>query len=125
MIPGAGVAWCKRIIVKKNWSKEKVEREARRVQTLRKRRRTRQEGRLETKDLGDTRPLYLRRKRTTMNGIGMWSSGQRSHPGSGGTLQKALYEIFSLRIVTQKARAYVASRKTKVDNVERSALSKW
>ncbi|PNF35279.1 hypothetical protein B7P43_G04804 [Cryptotermes secundus] len=37
------------------------------------------------KDLGGRRLLCLRKERTTTNGVGEWSSGQRSHLGSGGT----------------------------------------
>jgi hypothetical protein len=46
------------------------------------------------KDLGGRLPLCLRKERATTNGIGWWSSGQRSHVGSGETLNKTLYEIF-------------------------------
>jgi hypothetical protein len=52
-------------------------------------------------DLGGRWPLYLRKERTTMNGIGGWSSGQRSHLGSGETLKKTLYEIFRGKITKQ------------------------
>jgi hypothetical protein len=54
-----------------------------------------------TEDLGDRRPLHLRKERTTTNGIGWWSSGQRSHLGSGGTRKKTLYEIFRRKIAKQ------------------------
>jgi hypothetical protein len=45
------------------------------------------------------RLLCLRKERTTVNGIGRWSSGQRSHVGSRGTLKKTLYEIFGGKIM--------------------------
>jgi hypothetical protein len=50
------------------------------------------------KDLGGKWLLCLRKKRRTTNGIREWSSGQRSHLGSGGTLKKTLYEIFRGKI---------------------------
>jgi hypothetical protein len=103
MIPGAGVAWRTRNVVRKNWTRAKVERGTGRVRTLWKRVRTRQEGKMGIKDLGGRWPLYLRNKRTTMDGIGGWSSGQRSHLGSGGNLKKTLYEIVSMKIAKQKA----------------------
>jgi hypothetical protein len=56
----AAVAWRKRNNVTNNWTKDKVERGTRRVRTLRKRLRTRQEGRMGIKDLGGRRPLCLR-----------------------------------------------------------------
>jgi hypothetical protein len=46
-----------------------------------------------------------------MNGIGGWSSGRRSRLGSGGTLKKALYEIFRGKKAKQIAGSIVASRK--------------
>jgi hypothetical protein len=65
------------------------------------------------KDLGGKRPLYLRKERTTANDIRGWSSGQRSHLGSGGTLKKNLYEIFREKKAKQIAGSYVASQKQK------------
>jgi hypothetical protein len=64
----AKVAWRKRNFIRKNWTMDKVEREARRVWTH-------QDGRMGRKDLGSRQPQYLR-KETTTNGIGGWSSGQ-------------------------------------------------
>jgi hypothetical protein len=69
MIRRARVEWRKRGVVRKNWIRAKVERGTRRV-------RTRQEGRMGRKDLGCRRPLYLRKKRTTTDGIRGWSLGQ-------------------------------------------------
>jgi hypothetical protein len=37
----------------------------------------------------------------TTNGIEGWSSGQKSHLGSGGTRKKTLYEIFRGKIMKQ------------------------
>jgi hypothetical protein len=53
------------------------------------------------KDLGGRQTLYLRKERTTTNGIGGWHSGKRSHQGSRGTLKKTLYEIFRGNIKKQ------------------------
>jgi hypothetical protein len=39
--------------------------------------------------------------RTNVNGIRAWSSGQRSHLGSGGTLKKTMSEIFRGKITKQ------------------------
>jgi hypothetical protein len=49
-------------------------------------------------DLGGGRPLCLKRKRTTTDGIGRWSSGQRAPLGSGEALEKNLYEISGSKI---------------------------
>jgi hypothetical protein len=56
----ARVAWCKRNIITNNWIRDKVWWGTRIVQTLRKRLRTCQEGRMGIKDLGGRRPIYLR-----------------------------------------------------------------
>jgi hypothetical protein len=63
-------------------------------------------------DIGGRRPLYLRKARTTANGIG-GCSVQQSHLGSGGTLKKALYEIFRGKKAKQIAESYVDSQKIK------------
>jgi hypothetical protein len=57
----ARMAWRKRIIVTNYWLRGKVGRGTLRVRTLRKRLRTRQESRMQIKDLSDRRPLYLRK----------------------------------------------------------------
>jgi hypothetical protein len=95
------VAWRKRKIVRNKWTRAKDEQGIQRVQTLKERVRTRHEGRKGVKDLGSRRLLCLRKERATTNGIGGWSSGQRSHLGSRGTLKKTLYEIFREKIVKQ------------------------
>jgi hypothetical protein len=59
------------------------------------------EGRCGTKDLCGGQPLYLRKERTTTNGIEGWSSGQQSHVESGVTLKKILYAIFRGKITEQ------------------------
>jgi hypothetical protein len=53
------------------------------------------------KDLSGRWLLYLRMKGTTMDGIGGWSSEQRSPLGSRGTLKKTLYEISRSKIAKQ------------------------
>jgi hypothetical protein len=40
-------------------------------------------------DLCGGQPLYLRKERTTINGIGGWNLGQQSHVGSGEMLKKS------------------------------------
>jgi hypothetical protein len=94
-----GVAWPKRNVIRKNWTRDKVERGAWRLRTLRKRLWTRQEDRMGVKDLFSRRPLYLRKERRTAEGIRGWSTRQQAHLGRGGTLYKTLYEIVSVRIV--------------------------
>jgi hypothetical protein len=113
MISWARVAWRMKNFVRKIWTKDKVERGTRRVRTLRKRLRTRLEGRIGIKDLGGRRPLYLRKEKTATNSIGGRSAGQPSLLGSGGTLKKALYEIVSVKIAKQKAGSSAASQKIK------------
>jgi hypothetical protein len=69
------------------------------------------------KDVGGRRPLFHRKEWTTAIGIRRWSSGQRSHLGSGGmlnrTLKKTIYKIVSVKIANQKAGSYATSRKIK------------
>jgi hypothetical protein len=64
------------------------------------------------KNLGSRRPLHPRKEKAIANVTG-WSSGQRSHLGSRGTLKKVLYEIFRGKKVKQIAGSYVASQKIK------------
>jgi hypothetical protein len=45
--------------------------------------------------------LYLRKERTTMNGIEGWISGQQSHVESGVMLKKILYVIFRGKVTQQ------------------------
>jgi hypothetical protein len=93
----ARVAWRKRNIVRNKWTRAKDERGIRRIRTLREIGRTRQKGRKGVKDLGDRRPLCLRKETTTKRGIGGWISRQGSDLGNGGALNKNLYEILDGR----------------------------
>jgi hypothetical protein len=52
------------------------------------------EGKCGTKDLCGGQPLYLRKERTTTNGIEGWSSREKSHVRSGVTPKTILYVIF-------------------------------
>jgi hypothetical protein len=97
----ARVAWRRENYVRKDWTMDKVEREARRAQMLRRRLRSCQENDKRISDQCGGQPPYLRKEKTTMNGIGGWSAGQRSHLGCEGTLNKKLYEIFRGRIAKQ------------------------
>jgi hypothetical protein len=63
------------------------------------------------KYLGDRRPLYPRKKGTTTDGIGGWSSGERSNLKSGRTLRKTLYEIFGSKIAKQMVETSIRMRK--------------
>jgi hypothetical protein len=53
------MAWHKKGAVRKERTRDKVERGIRRVQTLRKRLQTREEVRIGIKDLGSRQPMYL------------------------------------------------------------------
>jgi hypothetical protein len=59
------VARCMRNIVTNNWIRDKVERGTRRVRTLKKRLRTRQEGRIGIKNPDTRRQLRLKIERTS------------------------------------------------------------
>jgi hypothetical protein len=65
----AKVARCERGVVRRNWIRAKVEQGTRREETC-------QEGEIGVKNLGCRRPLYLRRKRTTADGVREWKSEQ-------------------------------------------------
>jgi hypothetical protein len=69
MIRQARVARCERGAVRRNWITAKVEQGTRTTGT-------RQESEIGVKDLGCRRPLYLRRKRITADGIREWKSEQ-------------------------------------------------
>jgi hypothetical protein len=98
----ATVAWCKGIVVRKNWSRTKVERATRRVGPLRKNLRMHHEGKRGTKDLGSKQQLlYLRKKRATAIDIGEWSSGQLSPVGRGGPFYKTSRKTLQLEFVKQ------------------------
>jgi hypothetical protein len=56
-------------VVRKNRTRDNVEKETRKERTLGKRKRSRQEGGKGIKDVGGRQPLYLRNERTTANGI--------------------------------------------------------
>jgi hypothetical protein len=75
----------------------------------------RENGRRQNGNKGPRRqkPLYLRKERTTTNGIERWSSGQQSPLGSGGTLKKAIYEIFRGKITKQIVGSSIGLRKIK------------
>jgi hypothetical protein len=55
----------------------------------------------------------LRKERTTTNGIGAWTSGQKLLPGSGRMHMKALYEMVSAKIAKPNARSFARKRKNK------------
>jgi hypothetical protein len=122
----AAVAWSKRTVVRKDLTRNKVERGAPKRRKDKKRLwkcpecnngmcewglREQLLGNKRIKDPGDRWPRYLMKERTTTaNGIGGWKSGQRLLLGSGGTHMKALYEIVSVKLAKQIAGSYVASR---------------
>jgi hypothetical protein len=58
-------------------------------------------GRIRISDQCGGQPLYLRKERTTTNGIEWWSSGQQSHVESGVTLKKILYALFRGKVEKQ------------------------
>jgi hypothetical protein len=109
-----GVPWRKRNVIRRNWTRDKVEGGIRRLWMLRKRLQTCQEGRMRIKDLRSRRPLYLKKESTTANGIrGRSSRHTWEVEEDYKTLKKALHKIVSMRIVKQKAGSYVTSRKIK------------
>jgi hypothetical protein len=63
-------------VIRKNRTRDNVEEETQKGCTLRKRKRTCQEGSKVIKDLGGRRPLYLRKERVTANDNRGRSSGQ-------------------------------------------------
>jgi hypothetical protein len=95
------LAWLRRGVVRKDCTRVTVEQATQRVGPLRKNLWIHHEGKCGTKDLGGKRPPYLRKKRTTTNGIEGWSSGHQSHLGCEGTLKMILYAIFRWKIAKQ------------------------
>jgi hypothetical protein len=79
----ARVAWRRENFIRKVCTRAKDERVTQRVGLLRKNLWMYHEGKYGTKDLCGGQPLYLRKERTTTNGIEGWSSGQQSHVESG------------------------------------------
>jgi hypothetical protein len=95
----AKVACRRENYVRKDWTTDKVEREARRARMLRRRLRSRQENGKRIRDLGGRRPLYRRKRRPTKNGIGGCKSGHRSHLGS-----RKLERWLSMRLSAWRSR---------------------
>jgi hypothetical protein len=58
-------------------------------------------GRMGISDQCGGQPPYLRKEKTTTNGIGWWSEEHRSHQGSERATNKKLYENFRGRIARQ------------------------
>jgi hypothetical protein len=52
-------------------------------------------------DVGNKQPLYLRKKKVTTTGIGVWSSGWLSPLGRGGLTYKTLKRILELEFIKQ------------------------
>jgi hypothetical protein len=65
----ARVAWCRENFVRKDCTRAKDERAIQGVRPLRKNLWMHHEGKCGTKDLCGGQPLYLRKERTTTNGI--------------------------------------------------------
>jgi hypothetical protein len=105
------VAWHGENYVRKDWTTDKVEQEARRARMLRRRLRSHQENGKRIRDLGGRRLLYRRKKRPTKNGIGECKSGHRSPLGSRGTRKTAICEIVSMKITQQVAEIFRKTRK--------------
>jgi hypothetical protein len=76
-----------------------VERATQSVGPLRKNLRAHHEGKRETKDLGRKRPLYERKKRTTVIGIGGWSSRELSPLGRRRSAYRTLKKTLELEFV--------------------------
>jgi hypothetical protein len=72
---------------------------------------SRQEGGKGIKDQGGRRPLFVRKERTTVNGIRRRNSGELSRLGSGETLKKTLYEISESKIAKQILESSIRMRK--------------
>jgi hypothetical protein len=62
--------WCKRGVVRKDWTRSKVEGATQRIGPLRKNLQMQHEGRRGTKDVGSKWLLYLKKKRATAIGTG-------------------------------------------------------
>jgi hypothetical protein len=96
----ARVAWRRESYVRKDWTTDKVEREARRSRMLRRRLRSHQENGKRISDQCGGQPPYLRKEKTTTNGGGS-SSVQQSHVESGVMLKKILSAIFRVKVAKQ------------------------
>jgi hypothetical protein len=70
MIHCAGVAWLRRGVARKDCTRAKGEQATQRVGPFRKNLWMHHQAKWGTKDLGGKQPPYMRKKRTTVNGIG-------------------------------------------------------
>jgi hypothetical protein len=66
---------------------------------------------MDMKDPGGRGPQDLSKERTTTNGIGAWTSGQKLLPGSGRMHMKALYKMVSAKIAKPNAGSFARRRK--------------
>jgi hypothetical protein len=117
--------------LRKDWTTDKVEREARRARMLRRRLRSRQENGQRIRDLGGRRPLYRRKRRPTKNDIGECKLRHRSPMGSRETRKTAIGEILRMNIAQQVAEIFRKTRKLEMDvrtarsTIEKQKIKKW
>jgi hypothetical protein len=127
----AEVTWRERNSIRKDWTTDKGEREARRARMLRRRVQSRQENGKGIRELGGRRPLYRRKRRPTKNGIGGCKSGHRSLLGSRRTQKNALCEIVSMKIaqqraeISEKTRRLEVAKRTARSTVEMHTMKDW
>jgi hypothetical protein len=127
----ARVAWRRENYVRKDWTTDKVEREARRARMIRRKLWSSQENCKGIRDLGYKRPLYRWKRRPTKNGIGGCKSGDRSPLESRGTRKRAIYEIVSMKIAQQIAEIFRRIRRLEVakrtarSTVEMQKMKDW
>jgi hypothetical protein len=89
---------------KRRWMNPTEQREERGTRRARMPR----EGNMGRKDPGGRWPRYLKRRTSTTNGIGAWTSGQQLLLGSRGTQMEARYELVSVDIATARMRSIKA-----------------
>jgi hypothetical protein len=109
----AEVAWRKRNSIRKDWTTDKVEREAQRARMVRRLWSCQENGK-GIRDLGGRQPLYRRKRRPTKDSICRCKSGHRSPLGSRGTRKKALYEIVCMKIAQKTAKIFGKTRRLEV-----------
>jgi hypothetical protein len=93
------VAWLRRGVVRKDFTRANDDRATQRVGPLRKNLQMHHEGKSGTKDLGGNQSLYVRKKRATTIDIEGWSSRQLSPLGRRVSAYKTLKKILELEFV--------------------------
>jgi hypothetical protein len=113
----AKLAWGKENFIRKDCTRKGDERATQRLGPLRKNLWTTHKGKGKTNYIGGKRPLNVRKKRTTVIGVGGWSSGQLSPMGIRVPAYKTIQKTFRRQIIKRAKEVSSGLRKTRKWNL--------